>query len=163
MSADPAAALWLLAALLVGAGVVGLVLPALPGAPLVYGGLLLAARADGFERVSWPTLVPLALLTLLAVAIDFVAPALGAKRLQASRLALAGATLGTVAALPFGLPGLVLGPLAGAVAGEYWTRRDLRRAGQVGLGTWLGLLLAVAAKLALVFLMIGWFALAYVV
>ncbi len=152
---------WLLAGLLVLAGVAGVVLPGLPGPPLVFAGLLVAAWIDGFARVGWPTLVPLGLLTVAVSVADTVAAAAGAERMKASRLAVFGAALGTLVGLAFGLPGLLLGPFLGAVAGEWWSRRDLRRAGKVGLATWLALLVATAAKLALVFVMLGWFALAY--
>ena len=64
--------------------------------------------------------------------------------------------------LVFGFAGLIAGPFVGAVAGEYWVRRDLRRAGEVGLGAWLGLILGGAAKLAVVFAMIALFAMAFV-
>lgn len=161
MPADPSALLWLLAGLLVVAGVAGVVLPGLPGPPLVFAGLLVAAWIDGFTRVSWPTLVPLGLVTLGVSVLDYVAAAAGAQRVRASRLAIFGAALGTIVGLAFGLPGLLLGPFLGAVAGEWWTRRDLRRAGKVGLVTSLALLVASAAKLALVFVILGWFALAY--
>ncbi|HEX5758617.1 MAG TPA: DUF456 family protein [Thermoanaerobaculia bacterium] len=148
---------------LVLAGVAGTVLPALPGAPLVFAGLLLAAWIDDFQKVGWLPLVLLGLLTLLSIAVDFAATALGAQRVGASKRAVLGAALGTVAGLFFGLPGLVIGPFAGAVAGEYWARRDWAHAQKVGLGTWLGLVLGVAAKLALVFTMVGVFAFAYYV
>ncbi|MDH3524331.1 MAG: DUF456 domain-containing protein, partial [Acidobacteriota bacterium] len=71
--------------------------------------------------------------------------------------------VGALAGLAAGLPGLVVGPFAGAVAGEYWASRNLRTAGRVGVGAWLGILLGGAAKLALVFVMIALFALAVAV
>jgi uncharacterized protein YqgC (DUF456 family) len=151
-----------LAVLLVLVGLVGTVLPILPGPPLVFGGLLLAAWTDGFTRVGWPTLTVLGLLTFATLAIDLLAASWGARRLRASPHAAVGAALGSVAGLLAGFAGLIVGPFAGAVAGEYWARRDLRRAGKVGLGAWLGLVLGGAAKLALVVVMIGLFATAFV-
>jgi uncharacterized protein YqgC (DUF456 family) len=157
------ALLWLLAFLLVGAGVVGTFLPALPGAPLVLAGLFLAASIDGFTRVGWLTLAVLGLLTLLSLAVDVGATALGAKRVGASKRAILGAAVGTVVGffVGFGLPGLLIGPFVGAVLGEYWARRDWRQAHKVGFGTWFGLLLAAVGKLAIVFAMIGLFAASY--
>ncbi|HYD33927.1 MAG TPA: DUF456 family protein, partial [Methylophilaceae bacterium] len=64
--------LWLLAILLVVIGLAGLVLPVLPGVPLFYGGLLLAAWIDEFSRVSVTTVVILGVLGLLAWLVDFV-------------------------------------------------------------------------------------------
>jgi uncharacterized protein YqgC (DUF456 family) len=123
--------------------------------------MLFAAWADGFTRVSGWTLAFLALLAASTLVIDVVAAAAGAKRVKASRWAIAGAAVGTVVGLFFGLPGLVLGPFVGAVGGELAAQRDWRAAGKVGLGTSLGLLLGIAAKTAVVFAMLGVFALAY--
>ena len=155
------AALFGLAVALVLVGLAGTVLPVLPGPPLVFAGLLLAAWADGFERVGWLPLTVLGLLTLATLAIDLLAASWGTKRLRASPLAAVGAVIGSIAGLLTGFIGLVVGPFIGAMAGEYWARRDLRRAGKVGLGAWLGIILGGAAKLALVFAMIGLFATAF--
>jgi hypothetical protein len=89
--------------------------------------------------------------------VDFVAAALGAQRAGASRLALLGAAFGTFAGVFTGLWGLLFMPLVGAAAGEYLAQRDLRRAGRVGVATWIGVLLGTAAKVAIVFAMIGVF------
>jgi hypothetical protein len=148
---------YVLAALLVVAGLVGTILPVLPGALLVFGGLFLAAWADGFARVGTVGLGIIAALGLLALAVDFAASVLGAKRVGASPQALAGAALGGLVGLFLGIPGLILGPFLGAVAGELLARRGLLQAGKVGLGTWLGLLFAAVAKLALAFLMVATF------
>ena len=154
--------LWILAVALVVVGIAGTVLPAIPGAPLVFAGLLVAAWADGFRKVGPLPLVLIGLLTLVAFAVDWVAALLGAKKVGASRWALLGAAVGTVAGLFFGLPGLLLGPFAGAAAGELFVARDLRQAGKVGLGTWLGFLFGTLAKLAVVFSMLGVFAVSWV-
>lgn len=160
-SADESSVLWLVAGLLVAAGIVGAVLPLLPGAPLVFLGLLVGARIDGFQRVGVVTLVLLALLTLGSFAIELWAARHGARRVGASGLAVFGAVVGGVVGLFFSLPGVVLGPFLGAFAGEYLARRNLRQAGRAGLGTWLGLLLATAGRLAIVFTMLGIFAAVY--
>jgi hypothetical protein len=102
-------------------------------------------------------------LLLAAIAVDLLASALGARRLGAGPLAVVGALVGTLVGLFFALPGLLIGPLLGAALGEYWSRRDWRRAGRVGLATWLGLLLGGAVKLALTLSMLAVFALAYFV
>ena len=150
------------AALLVVVGLIGVVLPALPGLPLVFLGMLLAAWAGGFEQVGVAVLVVLGLLTLLSFAIDFWATAHGAKRVGASRKAIVGAVLGTFAGLfvfpPFGL---FVGPFAGALIGELLHGRELGNAARVGFGTWLGLVLAIVLKLGLAFAMLGVFALAW--
>jgi hypothetical protein len=155
--------LWVLVAVLVLLGIAGTVLPALPGVPLVFAGLLLAAWIDGFAKVGWVTLVILGLLTALSFVVDFAATALGAKRVGATRLAIAGAIVGTLAGFFLGLPGLILGPFIGATVGELVSNRDLGRAGKVGLGTWVGMVFGTAAKLALAFSMLGIFAAAWLI
>jgi hypothetical protein len=149
--------LWLAAALLLIAGFIGLVLPAIPGAPLIFAGMLLAAWAEDFQYIGAGTLSVLALMAALSYAADFAAGALGAKRFGASRRAVIGAAIGAIAGLFFGLPGVLLGPFIGAVVGELSTRRSLGDAGRAGVGATLGLVLGAAAKIALAFAMIGTF------
>lgn len=151
----------IVAALLVLVGLAGTMLPLLPGITFVFGGLVVAAWADGFQRVGGFSIAVLGVLTALAIAADFAASAVGAKRMGASPRAVAGAAIGAVVGIFFGLPGIVIGPFAGAVAGELSARRDLREAGRAGLGTWIGLLLGSVAKVTLAFLMLGVFAAAY--
>ena len=163
---QPQSLYYLIAALLVIVGLVGTVLPALPGLPLVFGGMLLAAWAGGFEQISVFTVVVLGILTALSLAIDFWATALGAKRVGASRKALVGAVLGTFAGIFFGPIGLFLGPFVGALTGELLHGRKLNQQGlgqatRVGFGTWMGIVFGVVLKLTLAFAMIGLFALAW--
>jgi uncharacterized protein YqgC (DUF456 family) len=159
---DPGSPLLLLGAVLVVLGIAGTVMPVMPGAPLVFVGLLIAAWAEKFQKVGWFTLSILALLTLCSFVVDFFASALGAKRVGASWAALFCAAAGAVVGIFFGLPGFILGPFVGAVAGEYAARRNWRQASKVGLGTWIGMLLGIAGKLTLVFTMVGIFLTAYV-
>ena len=155
--------LWVVAIALILIGVAGTVLPALPGATLVFGGIVLAAWIDGFTRIPVWVLVLLGVLTAMAWIVDYAAAALGAKHAGASKLAVFGAIAGTLAGIFTGLWGLLFMPLAGAAIGEYVAQRDLRRAGKVGVATWLGLLLGTAAKVAIVFAMIGIFLFALLV
>lgn len=157
----PDAALWVLALLLVLAGLAGAVLPVIPGAPLVFCGLFLGAWIDDFTKVGWFPLVLAGILAALTFVVDLVATALGAKKVGASPLALVGAGVGTVAGLFFGFVGVLVGPFAGAAVGEYVARRDLRQAGKVGVGTWLGVVLGSAAKVGLSLAMVGVFAVAW--
>lgn len=149
--------LWALAAVLVVVGLVGIVLPALPGTILIFVGLLLAAWADGFSRVGVATLVVIGVIAVASHAVDFVAAALGAKRLGASPRAMVGAALGTLLGLPFGLPGLIFGPFVGAVLGELSVHRDFARAGRAGVAAWIGFAIGTAVKVALAFSMIAIF------
>ena len=148
---------WLLAGLLVIAGLAGTVLPALPGVPLVFAGLFIGAWIGDFQEVGWMTLGILAALAAVAWAVDFIAGAAGARYLGASTRAFWGATLGALVGIFFGLPGMLLGPFIGAVVGELSGGSGLAHSGRAGLGAWLGMVVATAVKLALVFLMIGIF------
>ena len=149
--------LWIAAVVLVLAGFAGLVLPAVPGPPLVFAGLVAAAWAEHFRYVGIWTLAVLALLTALAYFVDFAATAFGARRFGASPRAAVGAAIGTLVGLFFGLPGILLGPFLGAVAGELTVRRPFREAGRAGLGATLGLAVGAAIKIALAFVMVGLF------
>jgi uncharacterized protein YqgC (DUF456 family) len=158
---DTSILLWLLAAILVLVGLAGTVLPMLPGIPLMMAGMLIAAWADEFTRITWATLLVLGILLVLSFVIELAAAALGAKRVGASRQAIVGAAVGTLLGALLGLPGLVLGPFIGALAGELLARRDAARAVEVGIGAWIGFLLGAIAKLAVAFTMLGVFAAAW--
>jgi hypothetical protein len=149
--------LWIVAVAMVVIGIVGTVLPALPGAVFVLGGIALAAWIEDFTRISGWTVAVAAVLAVLAFAADYVAALLGAKKAGASRLAILGAALGTFAGIFTGFVGLLFMPLVGAAIGEYIADRNLERAGKVGVATWIGLLLGTAVKVALVFTMVGLF------
>jgi uncharacterized protein YqgC (DUF456 family) len=158
-----ATALWILAIILMIVGALGIVLPALPGVPLIYAGMVLAASIDDFQRIGWITLTVLGLFTLIGFIVDFAASAMGAKRVGASARAVWGAVIGTVVGLFFGIPGLILGPFIGAVIGEITVHGKVGTAGRVGLATWIGLLFGTLFKLAIAFSMLGIFLFAYLI
>lgn len=149
--------LWIAAVLLMGVGLAGTVLPALPGTAFIIAGVVLGAWIDGFSRVSTGTVILITALGLLALLLDFVAGLLGAKRVGASRHALVGAAVGTVAGLFFGLFGVLFLPFVGAVIGEWIARRSSGRAVRIGTATWVGIMLGMVAKVVLGFVMIGLF------
>jgi uncharacterized protein YqgC (DUF456 family) len=152
--------LWILSVGLMVAGLVGAVMPVLPGAALVLAGTVLGAWIDGFQRVGGWTLGVLVTLALLSWVLDYVAGVLGAKKVGASKQALIGAALGTVAGLFLGFVGVLVMPFVGAAAGEYLARRDHRAAARVGVATGLGLVVAMIAKVVIAFVMIGVFVVA---
>ena len=152
--------LWIVAVVLVVAGLAGTILPVLPGAPLVLAGLVAAAWAENFVYVGVPTLVLLAVLTALTYVIDLVTSALGAKRVGASKYAIWGAVLGGLVGAFFGIVGILLGPFVGAVAGELGAGRSVKQAGRAGVASWIGFVAGTLGKLALLFTMIGIFVLA---
>jgi uncharacterized protein YqgC (DUF456 family) len=151
---------WLLAILLGSVGLAGVVLPAIPGAPLLFAGLFLAAWVENFAYVGKWTLMILGFLALLTYGVDFWAAMFGAKRFGASRRAVVGALAGTIVGLFLGLPGVLFGPFIGAVIGELLAQRGLEEAARAGFGATIGLVLGAALKLALAFSMIGVFAVA---
>ena len=155
--------LWTVAIVLIAIGFVGTIVPAVPGVTLIFAGMALGAWIDGFARIPVWVVVILGAFAAIAWTVDFAAAALGAKRVGASGRAIVGAALGTIAGIFTGLWGLVFMPLVGAAIGEYSVQRDLRRAGKVGVATWIGLLLGTAVKIAIVFTMVGIFVTALLV
>ncbi len=181
---------WVLAVALMGVGLVGTVLPALPGTALILAGIFLGAWIDDFTRVGTFTLVFVCALAVLAWVLEYVAGLLGAKRAGASRWALVGAALGTVAGLLMGLVGVLFMPLVGAALGEFWAQtqlrrqasavgantrprqgqgaqqdlhQDLRKSLHVGVSAWLGMLAGLLAKVVLGCMMVGVFVVALLV
>jgi uncharacterized protein YqgC (DUF456 family) len=151
-----------IAGALIVVGVIGIILPAVPGLPLMFAGMLLAAWAGGFSKVGAGMLITLGLLTAVSMGMDLWAAAIGARRVGASRLAVIGALVGTVCGLLLGPVGLLVGPFAGALLGELWHGRSLNasqvgKATRVGVGTTLGIVLGVVVKLMLAFAMLGLF------
>jgi uncharacterized protein len=155
--------LWTLAVVLIVVGVIGIVLPALPGTVLIFVGLLLAAWADQFERVGPLMLTAIGLIAAASYGVDFVAAALGARHLGASKRAMAGAALGTLAGLFFGLPGIIIGPFLGAIVGELTMHRDWKRVGKAGVAAWVGFAIGTAVKVGIAFVMLGLFLTAYLI
>ncbi len=155
--------LWIAALLLIIIGFAGTVLPALPGLPLIFAGLWLGAHIDQYTHVNGWVIVLLGCMTAGAMALDFLAGLMGAKRAGASKQALIGATVGAILGLFFGLIGIFVGPFIGAFLGEYLARGRLGDAGKVGLGTWLGIVAGAVVKIATAILMMATFAFAYFV
>jgi len=148
---------WILGAILTVTGLVGLLLPIVPGAPVLFLGLLLGAWAENFQYVGLWTLLALAVMALLTYAVELVASVLGAKKYGGSKRAMWGAALGGIVGLFFGVTGILLGPFIGAVIGELSLRRSLDEAGRAGFGTVVGLAVGLAGKFAIGIAMIGLF------
>jgi uncharacterized protein YqgC (DUF456 family) len=153
-------AFYTLAALLIIGGLAGSILPTLPGIPMVFGGIWLAAAVDNYRHLGLWWLLIIGALGAAGVIIDFVASALGARRVGASKRALWGASIGTVVGMFFGIPGLLFGPFIGALAGELSSGNSVLRSAHVGVGTWIGLLVGTLVKLVLSFVMVGLFGVA---
>lgn len=155
--------LWIVALAAIVLGLLGLVLPLLPGSPLLLGGVWLAAWMDDYTRVGGWTVAAVAVLCLLAWAVDYVAAVLGVKRVGASKLAMVGAGVGVIGGLVLGPLGLVLGPVIGAVVGEYIARRDQAQAAKVGVAAGIAFVVAMGLKLGLGIAAVALFAFAYFV
>jgi len=153
---------WILAWLLVVVGLAGIILPALPGVPVILFGLVLMAWLDAFVRVGVSTLIGLGLLAVLSVLIDFLATAEGARRFGAGRHAILGATLGLLVGLFFGLPGIVFGPFIGAMLGHLASRANLDASLRAGVGATVGVVVGTVAKGVIAVIMLVWFAAAWI-
>jgi uncharacterized protein len=164
----------IVAILLVVIGIAGTILPMLPGVPLVFAGLLLAAWHGGFGQVSILTMVIIGVIASLAWAVDFVASIATAKKFGASKYALWGAGIGAIVGIAGGIVGLIIGPAIGAVIGELISHKNSSKAGAtnstaattaklttVGIAAGLGFVLALAVKIVLVLAMLAVFAYAY--
>lgn len=149
------------AVLLVVVGIAGTVLPMLPGVPLVFAGLLLAAWHGGFDQVGIVTMVIIGAIAAMAWAVDFFASVVTAKKAGASKYALWGAGIGALVGIMGGIPGLIIGPAIGAIIGELITHKDTTKATTVGIAAGLGFVLALAIKIVLVLTMLAVFAYAY--
>lgn len=154
--------MWILAIALMLIGLLGTVLPALPGVVLVLAGVIVGAWIDDFAKVPVWVVVLIGVLAAIAWVTDYVATMLGAKKAGASTLALIGAAVGTVLGIFMGLIGVLFMPLIGAALGQYLSERNSGKAAKVGIATWLGLLVGTVVKLAIVFVMLGVFWVSYV-
>jgi len=154
---DQSILLWIIGTILTFTGLAGLLLPLVPGAPLLFLGLLLGAWAENFRYIGLWTLLLLAGMAALTYVVEFVASILGVKKYGGSRRAMVGAALGGLVGIFLGIPGILLGPFVGAVIGELSLQRSLDEASRSGFGTVVGLAIGVAGKLAIGIAMIGIF------
>jgi|SRR5665213_749759 len=149
--------LYLIAVALMVAGMIGAILPALPGIPLIFGGIWLIAGVDHYQHLGLWWLLGIAAVGAVGLVLDLLAGALGAKRVGASRQAVWGALVGTAIGLFLGLPGLLLGPFVGALLGELASGNSVLRSTHVGVSTWFGLIFGTIVKLAASLMMLALF------
>lgn len=143
---------------LMAVGLVGAVVPFLPGTPLIFLGAIVHAVATDFTTIGPGRLATLAVLALAGWAIEHVAGALGARRAGGSRAAVIGALLGTLVGLAAAPVGLLLGPIVGAILGELVSGRDPTGSVRTGVGTAVGVVVGVAAHVAFALTMVALFA-----
>lgn len=149
--------LWVFSAICTITGLSGLLLPVVPGAPILFLGLLFGAWAEDFRYVGIWTLLILGGMAGLTYVVEFAASILGVRKFGGSRRAMVGAVMGGIVGIFLGIPGILFGPFVGAVIGELSLQRSLNQAGRAGFGTVVGLALGVAGKLAIGIAMIGLF------
>ncbi|MSQ60291.1 MAG: DUF456 domain-containing protein [Betaproteobacteria bacterium] len=149
--------LWILSATLILLGLAGTVLPVLPGTLLILVGIVTGAWIGDFTRIGWGSVAAVTVLAIVAWGLDYASGVLGAKKVGASRKAVIGAALGTVAGIFGGIAGVLFMPLVGAALGEYLARRDYDRAIKAGVATWLGIMAGLIAKVVIAFMMTGIF------
>lgn len=134
-------------------GILGSIVPIVPGPPLAYLSLLFLEGARAGEQFGVSFLVIMAGISILAALIDNILPLIGAKIYGASKAGIWGAVIGLILGAWFFPPlGMILGVLVGAVAGEIGAGRSFRRAWKAGLATFVGNLVAVIIKLSFCFL-----------
>lgn len=140
------------------AGLVGVFVPILPGAPLILAGILVYAVWDKFEHISGWTVAILVVLTVVITVIDYISHMIGAKTFKASRKALWCAGIGGFLGLFTGnVFGFIIGPLIGAVIGELIDSQDLRKALSTGTGVFVGFLSGTLVKFVFALIMVGIF------
>ena len=147
--------LWIAAVLLMGVGILGTVIPMIPGLPMIFAGAWLAAFIDHYDKINVWVVVLLGVLMLFGLAVDWIAQTMGAKKAGATKLGIVGSLIGTFVGIFTGLWGLIFMPLLGAAIGEFIYHQDMLRSGKVGFATWLGMIIGTVVKLALAFTMIG--------
>lgn len=140
---------WLVVTLLVMmVGVAGAILPAIPGAPLIFVAAVGHRFVVGPSGAAWWVLCTLGILAAVSILADYLATLYGAKRLGATRLGMAGAVVGGLVGLFLGPAGIIAGPFVGAFSFECIGGRELRDSAKAGVGATLGLLVGAVGKLA---------------
>lgn len=144
------------------AGLIGSILPMLPGTPLILIAAVGHRLYFGEASVSNTVLIILIGLTLVSLIFDFLASLLGAKRFGATWRGMTGAVIGGIIGLFFSLPGIILGPFLGAMLFEMLGDKEFKKAVHAGVGATLGLLLGIVGKFSIGVIMIILFATAVI-
>ena len=138
-------------------GLVGTLLPVMPGAPVIWLGMLVYGFIAGFENLGTYFFLIQALLALSVMGVDYLFTALGSRYFGGSKAALWGAAGGLLVGLFFFPVGLLIGPFLGAAMADILFRRNADQAVKSGIGASLGFWSALPIKLALEAVMITWF------
>ncbi|MBO7337885.1 MAG: DUF456 domain-containing protein [Paludibacteraceae bacterium] len=130
-------ALAVIGAILMVLSIVGCIAPVLPSVPLAYVGLIVL-QISAYGNFSTSFLVIWAVVTVLITILNYIIPALGAKKLGGSKYGERGCFIGTIIGVFFGPLGIIIGPFVGAVVGELLAGKDIEGALKSGLGSFLG-------------------------
>ena len=128
-------------------GLIGCIIPGLPGVPIAYVGLWIAQATERVD-FSWQALLVWGIVTIVVTVLDYVVPALGTKRYGGTKWGVWGSTIGVFVGMFFGAVGVIVGPLAGAVLGEMLNGKEWREALRAGWGSFIGLLFGTILKSA---------------
>lgn len=139
-------------------GLIGSIMPGVPGSPLVLVAAIGHRLYFGAASISNTVIIVLVVLTVVSVGLDFLATALGAKKFGSTWRGALGAVIGGVIGLFFSLPGLILGPFLGALSFEMLGDKRFKEAAKAGAGAVVGLLLGVIGKFSICVIMIALFA-----
>lgn len=131
-------------------GLTGSILPALPGPPVSYIGLLLI-HFTGTAQFSTTQLIVWAILVVAIQILDFIIPSLGTKKFGGSKYGIWGCNIGVIVGMFAGPAGIILGPFIGAVIGELIKTNDFQVSLKAGFGAFLGFLAGTVIKIAIVF------------
>jgi uncharacterized protein YqgC (DUF456 family) len=142
--------------LLMVVGIIGCLVPVLPGPPFSFLGLLLL-HFTKFGQFSNPTLITMGIIALVVTILDYIVPVWGTRRFGGSKYGTRGATVGLVIGFFLGPLGIVAGPLIGAFVGEMIFKDDINYALKAGFGSLLGFLTGIGLKLAASFVMTFYF------
>ena len=138
--------LLVIAALLILVGIIGCIVPGLPGVPLAYAGLWIAQATERID-FSWQMLLVWGIVTIVVSILDYVVPAWGTKQYGGTKYGVWGSTIGVFAGMFFGALGVIIGPLVGAVLGELIGGKEVAEALRAGWGSFIGLLFGTILKL----------------
>lgn len=127
-------------------GLIGCIVPGLPGTPIAYAGLWIAQATDQVD-FSWQFLLIWGIVVIVISVLDYVVPAWGTKHYGGTKWGVWGSTIGVFIGLFFGAAGVILGPLVGAVIGELISGKELAAALKAGWGSFIGILFGTIIKL----------------
>ena len=127
-------------------GIIGCIMPGLPGTPIAYAGLWIAQATERVD-FSWQMLLIWGIITIVISILDYVVPAWGTKRFGGTKWGVWGSTIGVFVGLFFGAVGVILGPLVGAIIGELIAGKELPAALKAGWGSFIGILFGTIFKL----------------